>query len=291
MPPDVEALARAISRETGLAFEGRAGRDDEGMWIELHPSGHLASETFIIRTAIGWRRLDITFDAGAFADELVAEMGRADAVGRVLLRAVLAECRDDGAAVELEVNGASADPGDDVTWSSVWTSMKLAVRRGMLPINAGDDAGDARLIQVWIGRVAAGVTALLPLEEDLEIASPPNFEGLPEGALVRIEVNRYERDRRNRAAALVIHGYRCKACWLDMEQIYGPDAAGLIEVHHVTPVSQLGVDYIIDPATDLVPLCPNCHSVIHRRTPPFSVAEIAAMLRNAAPSGREVSQG
>lgn len=287
MPPDAEAVARAVSRETGLTFEGRAGRDDGGTWIELHPAGHLAAETFIIRTAIGWRRLDITFDPGAFAQELIAEMGRADTIGRALLGAVLTDCRDDGAAVELEINGAPADPADDAIWSTEWTSVKLAVRRGMLPINAGDDAGDMRLVQGWTGRVAAAVTALLPLEEQIEDAPLPDVEGLPEGARIRIEVNRYERDRRNRAAALAIHGYCCKACRLDMELVYGSDAAGLIEVHHVTPVSELGPDYIIDPATDLVPLCPNCHSVAHRRKPPFSVEEIAAMLAARLPAAGE----
>jgi 5-methylcytosine-specific restriction protein A len=102
--------------------------------------------------------------------------------------------------------------------------------------------------------------------------------GLPEGAKTRIEVNRYERDRRNRAAALAIHGYCCKACKLDMGERYGSAAAGLIEVHHVTPVSQVGEDYIIDPRTDLTPLCPNCHSVAHRRNPPYSVDDLREML-------------
>jgi 5-methylcytosine-specific restriction enzyme A len=106
----------------------------------------------------------------------------------------------------------------------------------------------------------------------------PYFEGLPEGAKLRIEVNRYERDRRNRAAALAINGYACKACDIDMNASYGEAAVGLIEVHHVTPVSVLGPDYRINPATDLVPLCPNCHAVAHRRVPPYSVEEIRAML-------------
>lgn len=63
-----------------------------------------------------------------------------------------------------------------------------------------------------------------------------------------------------------------------MGERYGSAAAGLIEVHHVTPVSQLGEDYIIDPRTDLMPLCPNCHSVAHRRNPPFSIDDLREML-------------
>ena len=63
-----------------------------------------------------------------------------------------------------------------------------------------------------------------------------------------------------------------------MESRYGSIAAGMIEAHHVTPVSELGPDYVIDPLDDLVPLCPNCHAVAHRRNPPLSVSEVKAFL-------------
>jgi 5-methylcytosine-specific restriction protein A len=70
-----------------------------------------------------------------------------------------------------------------------------------------------------------------------------------------------------------------------MAACYGTAAVGLIEVHHVRPVSMLGAGYLIDPRTDLVPLCPNCHSVAHRRNPPYSIDDIRRML--VASSGRE----
>lgn len=151
----------------------------------------------------------------------------------------------------------------------------------MLAINEGDAAEDMRQIELWTSRAAAAVFAILPVEADEEEDDNLSAEvvGLPEGAKTRIEVNRYERDRRNRAAALAIHGFVCKVCDLDMGARYGPTAAGLIEVHHVTPVSEVGEGYIIDPKLDLLPLCPNCHSVIHRRSPPFTVDELREMLQ------------
>jgi 5-methylcytosine-specific restriction protein A len=151
----------------------------------------------------------------------------------------------------------------------------------MLPINVsdGDSEGDSRAIALWTGRAAAAVVALLPVEiEGGENQPMPDVIGFPEGAVCRIEVNRYERDRRNRAAALAIHGYVCMACDCDMERTYGAVAAGLIEVHHTTPVSQIDPSYVLDPRTDLVPLCPNCHAVVHRRSPPYSVGDLRTML-------------
>ena len=208
-------------------------------------------------------------------------MGQADESGRETFRAVLRACRDAGAEVALTINTAANDPDDPAIWGVPWRSIGLSVQRGMLAINEGDAEADMRQIELWTSRLAAAVLALLPVETEAgEVDDEaPEVAGLPEGAKTRVEVNRYERDRRNRAAALAIHGYNCKACDLDMGERYGPAAAGLIEVHHVTPVSEVGEDYLINPAADLVPLCPNCHSVTHRRHPPFSVEELRAMLR------------
>lgn len=283
MSPDPRSLAQRVAAETGLAFTGTEGRDGDGSrWLELRPAEYPAGQTFTLRTVVGWRRIDVHFRPGNFAGELMEAMGRADESGRQTFRTVLGVCRDSGADIALAVNGAAADPEDGAIWSAPWRSLDLAIRRGMLAINEGDADADMRQIELWTSRAAAAVLALLPLEVDGDEAgeAAPDVAGLPEGAKTRIEVNRYERDRRNRAAALAIHGYLCKACDLDMGERYGPAAAGLIEVHHVTPVSEVGPGYIIDPKSDLVPLCPNCHAVAHRRSPPFSVDELRGMQRD-----------
>ncbi|WP_103174918.1 HNH endonuclease [Paracoccus sp. SY] len=281
MSPDPRSLAERISAETGLEFTGTEGRERDGTrWLELQPAGHPASQTFTLRTIVGWRRLDIHFRPGNFSGDLMEAMGSADETGRSTFLSILRACRDAGAETVLTLNGGMRDPDDSEIWNAPWRSLSLAIRRGMLAINEGDAEADMRQIELWTSRAAAAVLALLPLEvegsEHEEAA--PDIIGLPEGARIRIEVNRYERDRRNRAAALAIHGYSCKVCELDMAERYGTAAAGLIEVHHVTPVSTVGEGYIINPATDLIPLCPNCHSVTHRRRPPFSVGELKAMI-------------
>lgn len=279
MPPDPQTVARRVSDETGLPFTSSSGRSaDNQHWIELTPAGHRPAETFAIRTTIGWRSLDVRFEPGRFAGDLLRQMSRADGNGRSLFVAILDECTKDGATIDLKLNGATIDFHSAELWTGDWQSLVLHIRRGMLPINAGDNSEDERIVRQWTSRMAAAVLAILPLEEVDADAPEPDFEGLPEGAKVRVEVNRYERDRRNRAAALAIHGYRCKACDTDLSAKYGEAAIGLIEVHHVTPVSMLGRDYQIDPSVDLVPLCPNCHSVAHRRCPPYSVGEVRAML-------------
>jgi 5-methylcytosine-specific restriction protein A len=280
MSPDPRSLAKRISAETGLEFSGQEGRDSDGTrWLELQPVGYPPSQTFTLRTLIGWRRLDVHFRPGNFAGDLMRAMGSADETGRRTFLVVLDVCRDADAEIALTINNAPYLPDDLAIWETDWRSFSLGVRKGMLAINEGNAEEDMRQVELWTSRVAAAVLALLPVE--IEESGPevsPEISGLPEGARIRVEVNRYERDRRNRAAALAIHGYSCRACKLDMGERYGSAAAGLIEVHHVTPVSQLGEDYIVDPRTDLAPLCPNCHAVAHHRNPPYSIDDLREML-------------
>lgn len=274
MPLDPATLARQISEECGLTFEGRAVTTGNGHAIELYPAGVPRQHTFSIRTTVGWQSVEIQFVPGSYAADFIEHMGQADEAARKGCAAVLAKCLDDGASVTLKINGMERNPGDPMHWDSAWSRFDLSLRRGQLELGNGDS--DNVKITAWTQQAAAAIVSLLPLEED-EIQSENLQGGFPEGARQRVEVNRYERDRRNRAAALAIHGYVCKACDSDLSQIYGSPAVGLIEVHHVTPVSQLGEGYQLDPATDLIPLCPNCHRVAHRRDPPFTVVELRAM--------------
>jgi 5-methylcytosine-specific restriction enzyme A len=104
-------------------------------------------------------------------------------------------------------------------------------------------------------------------------------ESLFEGAVRRITVNAYERDRRARSRCIAHYGTECAACGLSFEKLYGGTAAGIIHVHHIVSLSEIGTEYRVDPVRDLRPVCPNCHAVIHSTQPPLSVEEVAAMVR------------
>lgn len=119
------------------------------------------------------------------------------------------------------------------------------------------------------------VTVRVPeQDENLEV-------GFPEGSRATIQVNRYERDPRNRARALLAHGADCAVCGMNFGRVYGPLAEGYIHVHHIVPVSQLGAGYVVDPVADLVPLCANCHAAAHRRNPPLTVDELRGLIRDS----------
>ncbi|WP_420611104.1 HNH endonuclease [Candidatus Poriferisodalis sp.] len=89
---------------------------------------------------------------------------------------------------------------------------------------------------------------------------------VPEGAISRAEVNRYERSRWARAQCLSYYGCRCQVCSLDFEERYGELGRGFMHVHHVTPLHEIAGDpnYRLDPIQHLRPVCPNCHAMLHR---------------------------
>lgn len=86
-----------------------------------------------------------------------------------------------------------------------------------------------------------------------------------EGKLIQIHATAYERDPKNRAECLRIHGTKCAICGFDAAEVYGEEFRGHIHVHHIEPLGEVGAAHAIDPATDLIPVCPNCHMILHAK--------------------------
>jgi 5-methylcytosine-specific restriction protein A len=95
-----------------------------------------------------------------------------------------------------------------------------------------------------------------------------------EGAKKQIVVNAYERNSKARKKCLEHYGLSCYVCGFNFEKEYGDIGVGFIHVHHVIPLSDLDHEYALDPIRDLRPVCPNCHAMIHRQRPPFTIEDI-----------------
>lgn len=130
-------------------------------------------------------------------------------------------------------------------------------------------------------RHSDGRIVLLSFVESREFILP---EELPinasclEGASRTVVINAYERDPDARRRCIEAHGCRCCICTFDFGSTYGPTAEGYIHVHHLRSLSEVGKAHLVDPVTDLRPVCPNCHAVLHRQIPAFSIEEVRAFL-------------
>ena len=91
-----------------------------------------------------------------------------------------------------------------------------------------------------------------------------------EGQRRTVEVNAYERDPEARATCLRHYvTFACQICGFDFARKYGAIGSEYIHVHHLRPVATLGKHggAVIDPVTDMLPVCPNCHAMLHSRKP------------------------
>lgn len=110
-----------------------------------------------------------------------------------------------------------------------------------------------------------------------------NPDDLIEGAKKTMIVNRYERDPEARRRCIEAHGCYCHVCGLDFAARYGEVGEGFIHVHHKVPLSSIRKEYVVNPVKDLIPVCPNCHAMLHRMIngKMFKVEELKKRLRNA----------
>lgn len=108
----------------------------------------------------------------------------------------------------------------------------------------------------------SGSSSQTPSDTSTPEPEPETYDKL-EGAKHQDTVTRYERDRGNRKACIAHYGYVCQVCEMDFAKTYGNLGKEFIEVHHLHPVAQ--GERNVNPITDLIPLCSNCHSMIHRQ--------------------------
>lgn len=138
-------------------------------------------------------------------------------------------------------------------------------------------------------RMAMDLTFRAEIFDMVYTESKPNLGLLPEqidepeefyeGASKPISINAYERNSQARNACIKHYGLKCTICGMSFQEKYGKVGKDFIQVHHLKPLGEIGAEYKVDPIKDLCPVCPNCHAMLHMRKPPYSIAEIKAVLK------------
>jgi len=155
-----------------------------------------------------------------------------------------------------------------------------------------EDALRALPERIYIGKqigVPGGISSLPGYVRMVAAGAPPTFhtdevhapDNFWEGALRRITVNAFERDVAARSACIAHFGPACRVCRFDFGATYGELGRGFIHVHHTRQLRDIRVGYAVDPKRDLIPVCPNCHAMLHQTSPPLTVSQLQKRLRNA----------
>lgn len=110
------------------------------------------------------------------------------------------------------------------------------------------------------------------------LPSEDSASEMREGNRVTVQVSRVERNPEARRKCIEIFGSCCSVCGFDFERTYGKIGSGFIHVHHLIPIAAAKGRRKVNPRTDLRPVCPNCHEMLHKQTPPFSIDEMKAQI-------------
>lgn len=139
---------------------------------------------------------------------------------------------------------------------------------------------DAKLISLSDGWYASHFND--EPETVAEVVNIEAYQEFAEGAVSRVFVNAYERNAEARRKCLEHYGFTCQACETNFGEKYGTLGEGYIHVHHLKPIHLCGGEYMVDPLKDLIPVCANCHAMIHRRSDPLTISELRTILKAQA---------
>ena len=170
--------------------------------------------------------------------------------------------------LEISINGALVKQEQFLNYSDRWDKIKIRFTKAPF-YNIETENFETKLID-YIQLVCLMILSLCEIE----------YKGEEEGNEIISVSKRYERNPINRKICLLLKGYSCAVCGFNFEKTYGSIGKNYIQVHHLIPVSSMGVNYQVDPSKDLIPLCSNCHSMVHRKSPPYTPDEIKGFIFN-----------
>jgi 5-methylcytosine-specific restriction enzyme A len=269
-----QPLEDFLTTRFGLAVTVDADVRANGQCLKIRPADIEETIGFRVEVLLGWRSIEARFIPDNYASGLLSAMRQANADQKAAFVTFAGSILSKGADFDMHFGQTKANPLEPSEWPSEWHDFSISMQRVGLLLERGNSS-DSREAYPWIASFFGTTLSLLPLEPVTTDDAPGVYE---EGAAYLSLVKKYERSRINRAACIEIHGTRCKICGIDMGEEYGPLGEGFIHVHHITPVSLLGEGYVISPGNDLIPVCPNCHSIVHRKYPPYGVNEIREVL-------------
>jgi len=266
-------LSNALTERFGLGVNAKISQVADGQKIIIRPNGIEKTISFQIEIKLGWRTISALFKPGNYASSLIASMNAAHSEQKAAFSIFANSLMSKGASIELLLDGESVLVHQPDTWSHSWSTFQLSMKKVgvLLEKNSSYD-----FIETfpWATGFLGLSLSLLPLEE----IPTENRLGENEGAVYYSISKRYERSRINRAACIEIHGTSCKICSHNFEDKFGAHGKGFIHIHHIVPVSEMGSSYALEPALDLIPVCPNCHAMLHRVNPALKPEDLKEII-------------
>ncbi len=215
-------------------------------------------------------RMIVEIEPQKYAASMVEAINHADDRKRSVFEIYVAQIRDKGAKIEFYINQSNCDMLSQDIWDEEWHQIRI--RATQIVADSISDQQEIQLVQEWT-KLATGLFLSL-----LEVESIDELKHA-EGKVSHVLQTKYERNPVNRELCICANGYICKICGFDFEKAYGEIGRNFIHVHHIKKVSSFGGEYYLNPVTDMIPVCPNCHAMLHREDPPISPEKLREIMK------------
>lgn len=215
-------------------------------------------------------RITLTCEPQQYAAEFVKLISKSTKQQRIVFTQYWHELQNKG-KVTLKINDAQINEtsflDDDRSWN------KFYLRYTEAPYFDAELDDEYEIVSRFVTIICGMMLSLINYEIE------GYNEGKKEGSAHIVKSKRYERNPINRELCLLEKGYSCSVCGFNFEEVYGEIGKSFIHVHHSMPVHMMGDDYIVNPSKELFPICPNCHSMLHKKDPPYTVDELKSIMR------------
>ena len=219
-------------------------------------------------------RMEMHFEPQKYAAEMVRGMGNANEEKRKLFCTYIAQIEEKGAKTALKVNDVPQSIHDYNQWPEKWEKVSFKITVRPIETNQEDQPDYSSTIQKWLPLMMGLSLSMLNVEKKEQ----DERIGRAEGRKLDVTTTHYERNPVNRVLCLAKYGYACQICGFNFEKTYGLIGKEFIHVHHKVPVSQMDDGHIVDPLTELIPVCPNCHAMLHRENPPITPERLKQLI-------------
>ena len=244
---------------------------EDGLEIRIKPSGINRASNFVTVFLLAWRSISFEFGLGSYAkDSIIYAIKNADNQKKSLFNSMCSEISENQGSLTISLDGAQLSDTDVFEWPRDWNVISMNCRiRDEVQV---EGEYSETVVLPWISRFWGLSLALIHTQET-------DMQGEDEGSTLYRLSKQYERSPKNRKDCIAYHGLDCKVCGMNFKDIYGELGENFIHVHHIVPLSEMENSYKLNPREDLVPLCPNCHAMVHRHDPVLLPDELKEILR------------
>lgn len=275
MSINCENLKKHIENAFSMPFVVTSTKMDGESIYMCHPDNEgevFFDSTVYIRNKI---RIIVEIRPQRHGGELLYEISKASTDQRKRFFDYLHMLEEKHAKIQFLVNGSNLKTIEQ--WPETWRNLECRITK-VPPTDENDDFDEFQVISEWMIHSICLMFATLTITNIEEGPSMACETGYAEGNTYQTTTIRYERNPINRELCLARKGYKCNICKFDFKEKYGQIGQHFIEVHHITPISQMGSNYKIDINRDLIPVCANCHAMLHKKNPPYMPKELEAII-------------